>query len=63
MLLMVFCLMYNLQIQNILNGFQDMRDPVKSVFVNTSSDSPAMAIAELPLLKLLESCKIRTVFN
>ena len=59
MSLIVFCLRLVLQIQNILIGSRDTSDYVNIVFVNTSSDSPAVAVAELPQLSfpLSPSCK------
>ena len=45
---MIFCFKSILQIWIILIGFRDTNDFVNLVFVNMSSNSPALAIADLP---------------
>ena len=44
MFMIVFCLIYILQIQNISTGFRDMSNSVNFRFANMSSDSPTTAI-------------------
>ena len=48
MFLIVFCLIYILQIQNISIDFRDISDSVNFVIFNASFDSSAVAIANLP---------------